>query len=245
MVHLSRLESQLVLVTVIASSACRNVVGRLAQRFGTVVACRANPWRIRMDKACRSPCRRRRMTSVTLRSGADVAGWLGLGIDGNEVSAVASGALAGKTRVIHLRRRESNVVLVAGIASCRRRNMPGILAQCVGVVVAAGTGPCSNTTVIVGRRFPCGGRVTGIAGLAGWDMRRRFCSRTKRGIGTTVAGRTLANCSTVVHVGRLEARECKVTRITLPTSWKVVSRLTERRRAVVAGGAAATSDKHG
>lgn len=72
-VHQSWLESQLVLVAVVAGSASRNMVGRFAKSFRAVVACRANPGRIRVHKGRRCPSRSRRMAGVALCISTDVA----------------------------------------------------------------------------------------------------------------------------------------------------------------------------
>lgn len=101
---------------------------------------------------------------------------------------MAGGALAGKTRVVHLGRCESNIVFVAGIAGSRCRDMPGIFAESVGVIVATSAGACSNTIVVISRWLPYRCRVAGIAALVGRDVRRRLGTRAERGIAAAVTG---------------------------------------------------------
>ena len=58
-VHLGRLETQLILVAGVACCGGRDVVGRLAQRLGAIVAGRADAGRIGMNEAHSCPgCRR-------------------------------------------------------------------------------------------------------------------------------------------------------------------------------------------
>ena len=185
------------------------------------------------------------MAGIALCRRIDVGRRLGLCIDCQVVSAMAGRTLSSQTCVAHLGRGKCNIILVAGITSCRRRNMRSILAERVSAIVATSTGTGNYATVIIGCRLPDRCRMAGIAGLVRRDVCRSFGTRTKRRVGPAMTVYTLADRAGVVHAGRFEAREVGVTAIALATRRQVVGRFAQRRRAVMAGRATATTDDDG
>lgn len=83
---------------------------------------------------------------------------------------------------------------VTALTGLRRQDVVVILAGGGHTVVAACTVP-GDIAVIEKRRCPAGSLMTGVTGLLGIDMRRRYSNRVK----TIVAARALPHDGTVIH----------------------------------------------
>jgi len=144
---------------------------------------------------------------------------------------VAVRALVGQAGVIHGRRLEGDVVLVAGVALPVVRNVAAVLAQGIDVVVAGGAGARGRCRMRVACRFPRGGGVAGIALRGGDDVGDRLGERALRAdryVGTAVAGGASAGGTRVVHRCRLEGGEVGMATVALRAGRDVAGRLGQR-----------------
>lgn len=121
----------------------------------------------RMIEGGRCPGRGAGVTGIALGRSGDVGSTLRLSVLRQIGAAMAGGALARQTRVIHRRRYEGREILVTAIAGTRCGNVIDALRLGVGkieiAVVAVGTGSrCGK--VIHGRRIE--GGVVGVTGIA-------------------------------------------------------------------------------
>ena len=194
----------------IAGGRRRNMGGRLAESGYAIVACGTSTGadnNTRVREICRLPgcCP---MAVVARQGGGNVRRWLGLGIDRDEGSAMAGDTVIGGYRarrpaVTHRCRREGREGVMANVTGSRRRNMRGRFAQALPsrAVVAGCTASVAanhHTGVAEGAGGP--GRVvfrnaTRVAGIAlgrCYDVSARLVLGILRGIGTAVAGRTIA-----------------------------------------------------
>jgi len=238
MVHPRRSEGRVIGVAGIALRGTGDVIGRLAEGGAAVMASRTGTdGGGGVDIGRRRPAGGRSVAGVALGAGRHMACRLGLGVDRNVSAAMAVRALAAGRAVVHLGRRESNVVLVAAIARRRSGNMSRRLAQCVATVVAGGTASGHHAAMAEGGRFPGDGTVAAVAGLGGGNMGRRLGLGVKRGIGPAMAAGTLAGGPGVIHRSRGKGSEYRMAGVALAAGRHMVGRLAQGIAAVVAGRA--------
>lgn len=167
------------------------------------------------------------MTAIATGRGLDVGQRLALRIGEIEAAVVATGALPGGSRMVHLRRIEGRKIGVTGVALGCRRNVIDWLAQGGAAVVAGGTIPGGRAVVIETDYRPAIGR--GMAGVAlgrRADMGQRLGQGIAGNIGAAVAVRALAVQSGMVHHGRRPGRETvDVTGVALGQGGNVQGRL--------------------
>lgn len=140
------------------------------------------------------------MARVALRHGAHVGGRFGLCVLGDEGAAVAGGALACESGVVHVGWRPGGVAAgVAGIALSAIRNMSDGLGQCVGVSI--GTIVASRALAGESGMVHCCGSegseivMAAIALRTGRDMQGGLSN----GGGAVMAGGTFAGSGGVMH----------------------------------------------
>lgn len=184
------------------------------------------------------------VAGIALRRGRNMIGRLAQGI-----SAVVAGRTATRDR-----RRGSGMIkggsspadrrIVAGIALSRGRNMGrGLHLRILGnestaMAVRART---LQAGVTHHRRHP-GHKTSGMAGIAlgnGRNMVNRLGQRIGVYMAAAMAAGTLAGRTRMAHPRRPERREAAVAGVALRTGGNVISRLAQRRCAIVTGGALA------
>ena len=228
MIHLGRREGGVIGMTDIAGRARRQVVGRLAQGLGTVVAIRARPRRDPgMVIDSRFPHRRSVAGVAGLGADRNMRCRTRLGIDRDIGTVVAGKTVACRTRVIHVGRRECGIALVAGVALRGGRNVVAGLGQPRPARLVAGiAGASRRGSMRVGRRRPGGqGAMAGIALSRGRHVVGRFVLGVVDQVGSAIAvtGDAVARChrrcrSGMIHRARHERHETvAVTGIALNT----------------------------
>lgn len=195
-------------VAVLAGLGCRDMRSRFAACVDIVVtSCAGTGHNSDVGKTGWLP-ERGRMANVTGLSRRYMGHILGLGIGGNVGTIMAARAVAGCRwsgcqGMTHNRRGKRRVILVTSVTLRRCGYMVGRLAKRIGTVMAGRAAPgCSRNCcgVIINTCRPGYGRVVaGIALSRRRNMSGRFGLRVLGEIGATVAGRTLAGQSGMVH----------------------------------------------
>ena len=175
------------------------------------------------------------VTGVALAGHRDVARRFGQRVLGNIGAGVTGRALPRCAGMAHLCRLEGNIVVVAGIAGRRGRDVAGRLAKGIGPVVAGRAGSGHHVLVRVAGRLPGRRRMAGIAPGCRLDVDQRLAQGVGKIVAATVAGGALPGRSCMTHLRWPEGREIGMTAIALRTGRNVIDRLAERRAAVVAG----------
>lgn len=185
------------------------------------------------------------VTDIALGTCRNMRSRLAQRIDCSEGTVMTGRTLASQTCVVHPCRLECCVIGMTSITLSACGDMRRRFAKHAGAVVTGRTSACCRGIVRIGRTSPGDGRlVAGIALCCSRHVGRRFstgvdCSKASVMTTRAVAVSRRPGCAAMVHGRRSKGAGAGVAGITLRSGWDMVGWLAKRRRAVVAGRAAA------